>query len=122
MLLDLDKVTLELIRGDTFELALPLNSGTREEFIPYYLQPDDFLYVGIMKPGQPFEHAEVRVQLNHWTQTDAFGNPVLYISSTDSALIEPGKYYISIKFKSKNIVNTLIDNKIFFVTGSDPCC
>ena len=122
MLLDIDKVTLELIRGDTFQLSLPLNCGTREEFIPYFLQPDDFLYVGIMKPGQSFEHAEIRTALNFRSCTDSFGNPLLIIESRDSALIEPGKYYLSIKFKSKEIVTTLIDHKIFFILGSNPCC
>lgn len=122
MLLDIDKITLELVRGDTFELSLPLNSGTREEFIPYFLQPDDFLYVGIMKPGQPFEHAEVRTCLNFRSPSDSFGNSRLVINAQDSALLEPGKYYISIKLKSKDIVTTLIDHKIFYVLGSNPCC
>lgn len=122
MLLDIDKITLELVRGDTFQLALPLNSGSREEFIPYFLQPGDTLYVGIMKPGQAFECAEIRVALNCCSRTDDFGNALLHISSHDSAMIEPGKYYLSIKFKSKDVVTTLIDHKIFYVLGSTPCC
>ena len=122
MLLDIDKITLELVRGDTFELVLPLNSGTRENFIPYKLQPQDFLYVGIMKPDQPFEHAEVRTALNFASKKDNNGNPILYIHARDTALIEPGKYYLSIKFKSNDTVKTLVDHKIFYVLGSDPCC
>lgn len=115
MLLDIDKITLELVRGDTFELVLPLNSGTRENFIPYKLQPQDFLYVGIMKPDQPFEHAEIRTALNFASKKDNNGNPILHIHARDTALIEPGKYYLSIKFKSNDTVKTLVDNKIFFV-------
>ena len=122
MILDIDKITLELVRGDTFELSLPLNSGTRENFIKYVLQPEDFLYIGIMKPGQPFEHAEVRLALNAWCKTDANGYPVFEISANDSALLDPGKYYMSIKFKSGALVKTLVDHKIFYITGSNHCC
>lgn len=122
MILDLDKITLELVRGDTFQLPLQLNCGTRENFVKYILQPDDFLYVGITKPGQPFEHAEIRTALNFRSKQDSFGNPVLYIHAEDSALIEPGKYYLSIKFKSKGEVTTLVDHKIFYVLGSNHCC
>lgn len=122
MILDIDRVTLEVVRGDTFILPLPLNSGTREEFIPYHLTPCDFLYIGIMKPGQPFEHAELRCALNFHSATDSFGNPLLIISAQDTALLTPGKYYISIKYKKDHNVQTLVDHKIFFVTGSNPCC
>ena len=99
-----------------------LNCGTREEFIHYNLQPFDFLYIGIMKPGQPFEHAEVRAALNFKSDTDSFNNPIFKLSAMDTSLLEHGKYYISIKFKSKDKVTTLVDNKIFFVTGSNPFC
>lgn len=122
MILDIDRITLELVRGDTFELPLELNSGTRDNFVRYLLQPDDFLYVGIMKPGQAFEDAELRVCLNHWSETDSLGNPILTINSCDSVLLYPGKYYLSVKFKSKEKVTTLVDHKIFYVTGSNPCC
>ena len=76
MILDIDKITLELVRGDTFELPLPINCGSREEFIPYFLSPDDFLYIGIMKPSQPFEHAEVRAMLDCRSPKDSFGNVI----------------------------------------------
>lgn len=122
MILDIDKVTLEVVRGDSFELPLVLNCGTREEFIPYTLQPCDFLYIGLTKPGQPFEHAEARVALNFRSETDSFNNPIFSLSSRDTALLEPGKYYMSIKFKTKDKVTTLVDNKIFFITGSKSCC
>ena len=122
MILDIDKINLELVRGDTFKLPLPLNCGTREEFVPYFLQHNDFLYVGIMRPGQAFEDAEIRTALNYTSRTDAFGNPLLYISAEASCLVEPGKYYLSIKFKSNDEVTTLVDHKIFYVLGSHHCC
>lgn len=122
MLLDIDKITLEVVRGDTFQLTLPLNAGTREEFVPYRLNSCDFLYIGIMKPGQSFEHAEIRCALNFHSAQDAFGNPVFILQSHETAQLTPGKYYISIKYKHESTVQTLVDNKIFFVTGSNPCC
>ena len=122
MILDIDKITLELVRGDTFELPLPINCGSREEFIPYFLSPDDFLYIGIMKPSQPFEHAEVRAMLDCRSPKDSFGNVIFILQSCETEKLEPGKYYISVKLQSGNRVSTLIDNKIFFVTGSSHCC
>lgn len=122
MLLNIDKITLELVRGDTFELSLPLNTGTREEFIPYYLGGADCILIGIMKPGQSFEHAEVRAMIGNHGPKDDFGNPKLILNHEDTKQLYPGKYYMSIKFISGKKVETLVDHKIFFVTGSDPCC
>lgn len=122
MLLDIDKITLEMVRGDTFALPLPLNMGTREEFIPYYLNCNDCLYIGIMKPGQPFEHAEIRCMIDCNGIKDDFGNPLFYLMPEDTERLMPGKYYLSIKYSSGKNVTTLVDHKMFFITGSNPCC
>lgn len=122
MLLDLDRITLEMVRGDTFKLPLPLNSGTRENPSKYTLSENDSLYIGIMKPGQSFEHAEVRCKLNNNCTKDIDGNPLLYLKPKYTCNLFPGKYYLTVKLESGEDVYTLVDHKIFFITGSNPCC
>lgn len=118
MILDTNKITFEVVRGDTFYLPLELNSGTREHPKEYRLQGNDKLYIGIMLPGQPFENAVIRVSLDRNSPRDNYGNTLLYLSHTNTSCLEPGKYYISIKFVSGRNVTTLVDQKLFFVTGT----
>lgn len=122
MLLDINKITLEMVRGDTFTLPLRLNSGTREKFCQHVLSCDDKIYIGIMKPGQSFEHAEIRYMIDCNSPRDTFGDPVMQLDHEHTVGMKPGKYYMTIKFVSGNTVQTLVDNKLFFITGSDPCC
>lgn len=118
MILDTSKITFEVVRGDTLCLPLKLNSSTRESPEEYRLQGNDKLYVGITFPGQAFEDATIRVTLDRNSPRDNFGNTLLQLSSEATQCLEPGKYYISIKFVSGRNVNTLLDQKLFFVTGT----
>ena len=118
MILDTNKITFEVVRGDTFYLPLELNSGTRERPKAYKLQGNDRLYVGIMSPGQSFENATVRTTLDASSPKDGYGNTLLFLSHNDTKNLEPGKYYISIKLVSDGNVTTLVDQKLFFVTGT----
>ena len=120
MLLDLDRINLEMVRGDTFKLNLPLNCGTREYPKRYILGPNDAVFIGIMKPGQSFEHADIRCMLTH---NDYVNNDlILTLNSSNTVNMYPGKYYMTVKFVSNGEVQTLVDQKQFFITGSDPCC
>lgn len=118
MILDTDRVTFEVVRGDTLYIPLELNSGTREFPEHYELQGNDRLYVGIMTPGQSFEHALIRIALDASSPKDNYGNTLLFLSHNNTSQLEPGKYYISIKFVSDSNVTTLVDQKLFFVTGT----
>lgn len=122
MFLDISKPFLEVVRGDTFYLPIALNSGTREYFEPYLLDKDDALYIGIMRPGQPFEDAIIRCKLDQCSPRDSFGNSIFKLTHDDTKNLEPGKYYITIKFVSGEDVTTLTDQKLFYVTGSTTCC
>lgn len=122
MLLDINKSYLELVRGDTFNMPLPLNCGSREYFQPYALGTSDYLFIGIMRPGQPFEEAVVRCKLDCHSPRDAFGNSIFRLTHEDTKNLEPGKYYITIKFVNNDDVITLVDQKLFFITGSNVCC
>jgi hypothetical protein len=122
MLLDISKPYLELVRGDTFRMPLYLNAGTRECFEPYTISNDDVIYIGITKPGQPFEVATVRCKLDIHSEFDASGNLLFVLSHDETKNLEPGKYYITIKFVSDSIVTTLVDQKLLYVTGTPTCC
>lgn len=123
MLLELNKITLELVRGDTFTLPLRLNSGTLEYPEHYKLTDGEYLYIGIMRPNQPFEEAMIRCGVNSATQENSDGDKVLVIGHDITSSIDPGKYYISIKYvDSEGFVETLVDHKILFVTGSPVPC
>lgn len=118
MILDTRKITFETVRGDTFYLPLELNSGTREYPIEYKLTGDDKVYIGITTPGQPFEEATIRITLDANSPRDKYGNTLMYLTHNDTKDLEPGKYYLTIKFVSDGNVTTLIDQKVFFITGT----
>ena len=120
MILDLDRTTLEMVRGDTFILPLKLNSGTRENFTQHILSDDECVYIGIMKPDQAFENAQIRCMLNKDSDKDIEGNLVLKLSHEHTVDMNSGKYYMTIKFADKKDVHTLVDSKLFFITGSNP--
>lgn len=128
MILDFNATTFEMVRGDTFTLPLRLNAGTRMHYVPYQLQGNDVLYIGIMLPGQPFENSIIRCALNKYSAKDKDGNTVFKLTSSDTEDLFPGKYYISIKLVKDNEVTTLVNDKLFFITGSEPvkdtvrCC
>jgi hypothetical protein len=120
MIIDLDKVTLEMVRGDTFSLPLELNEGSREYFKRYTLGDDEKLYIGIMKPNQSFENADIRCMLDNTCDKDSAGNVIFKLSPDHTINMNPGKYYFTIKYSNGNDVYTLVDNKLFYITGSIP--
>ena len=121
MILDLDRVSLEMVRGDSFTLPLTLNSGTRESFVRHELLDDEYLYIGIMKPNQPFENADIRCMLDRDSDKDNHGNLILKLLPEHTVNLYPGKYYMTAKFVKGADIYTLIDSKLFFITGSNPC-
>lgn len=120
MILDLDRTTLEMTRGDTFVLPLPLNRGSREYFEKHELTDNEYIYIGIMKPNQPFENASIRCMLDKDSEKDSQGNCVMRLSSEHTVNMNPGKYYLTVKFVRDSDVHTLIDSKIFYILGSNP--
>ena len=120
MILDLDRTNLEMVRGDTFTIQLQLNRVTRENYIQHQLLDDEYIYIGLMKPSQPFENAQIRCMLDKNCEKDSRGNPILKLSHEHTVNLIPGKYYITIKFVKNEDVYTLVDSKLFFITGSNP--
>lgn len=127
MILDFTPTTFEMVRGDTFTLPLKLNQGNRLYYEQYQLQGNDKLYIGIMKPGESFENATIRCALDKNSARNENGDTIFKLNSVDTENLYPGKYYISIKLVRNGSVNTLVNDKLFFITGSDPvnkvgCC
>lgn len=120
MILDFNATTFEMVRGDTFTLPLKLNSGTRMHYEQYKLQGNDVLYVGIMLPGQSFENSIIRCALDKNSPRDANGDTIFKLESSHTEKLFPGKYYISIKLLKDGEVKTLLNDTIFFITGSKP--
>lgn len=120
MILDITPTAFDMVRGDTFILPLKLNSGTRLYPEHYTLQGDDTLYIGIMLPGQSFEEAIITCALNRHSPKDTNGNTIFRLDSVHTRDLEPGKYYISIKLVNDGVVTTLINDKLFLITGSRP--
>lgn len=113
-----DTISFNMIRGDTFELPIIINKGTQLDFEPYYLQDDEKLYIGITQPNESFENAIIRKVLTNDDLTDDDGNIVLILKPEDTMYLMPGKYYITIKLYKNNNIRTILNQKLFFITGS----
>lgn len=120
MILDFNATTFEMVRGDTFILPLKLNCGTRMNYEQYKLKGNDSLYIGIMLPGQSFENSIIRCSLDKNSPRDANGDTIFKLESAHTEKLFPGKYYISIKLLKDGEVKTLLNDTIFFITGSKP--
>jgi hypothetical protein len=120
MILDLDRTTLEMVRGDSYTLPIVLNCGSREKFVAHTLQNNECLYIGIMKPNQSFENAEIRCMLNKDSEKDVYGNSIMRLLPEHTVNLIPGKYYLTVKFSNGRDITTLVDGKLFFITGSMP--
>lgn len=107
-------------RGDSFELPITLNMGCTISPIPYELQPEDTLYIGIMEPNQPFEVAIVRkvVTVNDLEDPQDI---IVYFTPEDTECLLPGKYYYQVKMASydcdsdKSRVETVVDKTLFYI-------
>lgn len=107
-------------RGDSFSVPLFLNNGTEINPLRYELKEQDEVYLAIMVPNQPFEHALVKKVFNHQNLND-YGDVQIEIDHEDTRCLEPGKYYYQIKAKFYDIekdkfeVNTVIPKTEFWI-------
>ena len=108
-------------RGDSFEMPLFLNAGTRMEPCAYKITKDDIVYFAVMEPNQPFETALIRKKYTI-EDTNENGDLVIRFKPQDTQCVLPGKYYYQVKvqtFNSDDIndydVTTAIDKTPFFI-------
>lgn len=112
--------TLE--RGDSFSFPIDINQGTELNYKQYILTETDVLYVGIYSPNQAFENSIIKRTLNYNSNTDSNGNILFELVPEDTLNLKTGKYFISIKLKQKNNVNTILPQKEFWIIGTDKDC
>lgn len=108
-------------RGDSFELSIPLNYGTNlnPDYRP--LTPNSYLYLGIMEPNQPFENALIKKRC---TIEDMVNNRSVLIKfkPQDTQCVLPGKYYYQVKVQTflsdkvdDYLVDTIVDKTLFYI-------
>lgn len=114
-----DNGIITLHAGDSFVAPLFLNAGNIVFPMRYSLKEGDKVYVGIMEPGQPFEHALIRKVLTI-DDLNVYGDPELKLSPEDTERVMPGLYYYEAKLvmtdeHGNEIIQTVIPKKKVYV-------
>jgi hypothetical protein len=111
--------TVVISRGDSADIPLFINQGTKVCPIRYVLSNNDRLYLGIMEPNQKFEDALIRKVYTRSNLND-FGDVVVKIYPEDTVNLIPGKYFYEAKLSyvdnsGENIINTIITKTEFYI-------
>lgn len=114
---------INLIRGDSFEMSLPINLGTKLSPEYYTLKEGDNLYFGLMEPNQPFENAIVKKKYDNNSKKDEDNNILLTLNPEDTEYLSVGKYYYMVKLRQKISeekykVTTIINPTLFWLEGT----
>ena len=115
---------IRLSRGDTANITLFINQGTKIQPIRYYLKDNDILYFAISEPNQLFEDAIVKKIFT--TEDSTFtddGDLIIKINSIDTEYLRPGTYYYEVKLRTNDVesdgnkyqVNTIISRRKFII-------
>lgn len=111
--------TVVISRGDSADIPLFINQGSKIQPIRYELSGSDTLFFGIMEPNQKFEDAIVR---KVYTSKDLneHGDVVIKIEPDDTVNLIPGKYFYEAKLlyddvTSNERVNTVIEKTEFYI-------
>ena len=109
---------ITLHAGDSFVTPLFLNAGTQLYPMRYVLEEGDKVYVGIMEPNQPFEHALIRKVLTS-ENLNAYGDPELELTPDDTEMVMPGLYYYEAKLvivkDGKETIQTVVPKKKLYI-------
>lgn len=123
MFVEIEDNYLKMNRGDTYELPLTINEGTKLNFIQYEMRRLDKIYVGIMEPNQAWEDALIRKVLTINSPIDEYGRPILVLDSKDTEFVLIGKYFIEIKLVQNNNgnprVTTILPLREFWINGTN---
>ncbi len=133
MILDFKQTYLEFVRGDSFDLPLKLNEGSREFPVYCDIPENGSLEVAITLPTQPIENAIIKKVIRH-------SEPLMFsLSSEETSLLNLGKYYISVRYiyeePNEDIpdgdtpeepittpeprkITTIVNDKLLYVTGT----
>ena len=95
---------VSLSRGDSFIVPLFINQGSKQCPIRYNLKNHKSfeLYFGVMECNQKFDDAVIRKKWTYDTGLiNQFGDLMVNLTSDDTVLLNPGKYFYEIKLKYK---------------------
>lgn len=108
-------------RGDSFYMDVPLSTNGKLFPINFDLTENDYVYLGVMEPNQPFEDALIRkvATVNELVSE----NTVRFkFAPQDTQCVLPGRYYYQVKIQKCNPLDsndyevcTLIDKTQFFI-------
>lgn len=112
---------ITMSRGDTWSTQIFVNLGTELEPSGYALKENEYLYFGLMEPGQPFEFALIR---KRFSAEDAVPDTVGYYNISfdykDTQELLPGVYYYQVKLQrfdedGRELVDTIISKTKFII-------
>ena len=110
---------IRIIRGDTQEFTLVLQTGDRLNPESYEVTKEDSFYFGITEPNKIFQDSIVKkvYDINNF-EFDDQNNLVIRLNPNDTNYLLPGTYYYSIKAVTKraneaDIITTLIPATLF---------
>lgn len=96
---------ITMTRGDSWSIPLFLNKGTALKPLRKVLSSRDEVYLAIMEPNQPFEHAIVKKKFTN-RHLNKNKDVIVKITPDDTACLIPGKYFYQIKAKFINTTET----------------
>ena len=102
-------------RGDSFSLDTFINVGTVMSPVQYVLETGDYVYFGLMEPGQPFEHALIRKVFDKTSLTE---DDLVHMefSAEMTEYLMPGLYYYMIKLVTADgDVSTIVSKTKFII-------
>lgn len=109
---------ISMFRGDSYELPLFINRGTKLDPLEYILKSTDRIYVGLIEPASCFERAIMR-QVYTSADQNSEGYILIKFLPRDTEHLIPGTYYLEVKgqFITENIetVSTIIPKRKFII-------
>lgn len=110
---------IEVVRGDSFKVALFINQGTDLDPIRYVLKEGEYIYFGVMEPNYSFENAIVRKKYSN-EDLNKDQDVLISFNSDDTVNLQPGKYFYEVKAvildeEGNEVVNTIIPKREFFI-------
>lgn len=119
MYFSVTNTALQMERGDTYSLPIFINITDEFKPIPYKLENEDRIYIGIYEPGQSFEDALIRkvIKPKDITEENTY---IFKLESKDTQFVMPGKYYICMKLKHQNDISTILSERLFWIHGTNP--
>lgn len=110
-----DNGIITMYRGDTFQVPMRINTGSKLDPIWYEVQPGDTIYFSVCEPNQLFEEALIRKMVTSANQ-DIDKNIYIYLDPTDTQNVVPGTYYMEAKIKLTNgKIATIVPRRKFFI-------